>query len=191
MLFRSPPPPLPSTQDNLSISGTHTHSGPAGFLQYVLFQVTSLGFVKETFDAWVSGISASVVMAYKNTKPAKIMIAQGKLYDANINRSPTSYLRNPEEERAQYPEGDTDKNMLLLKFVEESTGKEMGVLNWFAVHATSMNNTNTLISGDNKGYASYALEKVCGPLASLCLHSSHLFFSRHFPRLFSSLTFTF
>ena len=29
---------------------------------------------------------------------------------------------------------------------------------WFAVHCTSMNNTNTLISGDNKGYASYLME---------------------------------
>jgi neutral ceramidase len=42
------------SDQNLCISGTHTHSGPAGFLQYVLYQVTSLGFVKETFDAWVS-----------------------------------------------------------------------------------------------------------------------------------------
>ena len=30
---------------------------------------------------------------------------------------------------------------------------------WFAVHCTSMNNTNNLISGDNKGYASYLMEK--------------------------------
>ena len=30
---------------------------------------------------------------------------------------------------------------------------------WFAVHCTSMNNTNGLISGDNKGYASYLMEK--------------------------------
>ena len=37
------------TVDNLCISGTHTHSGPAGFLQYTLFQVTSLGFVNESF----------------------------------------------------------------------------------------------------------------------------------------------
>ena len=27
------------SDDNLAISGTHTHSGPAGFLQYVLYQV--------------------------------------------------------------------------------------------------------------------------------------------------------
>lgn len=30
---------------------------------------------------------------------------------------------------------------------------------WFAVHCTSMNNTNGLISGDNKGHASYLMEK--------------------------------
>ena len=34
-----------------------------------------------------------------------------------------------------------------------------GVINWFAVHPTSMNNTNQLISGDNKGLASLMLEK--------------------------------
>lgn len=45
------------TQQNVAISGTHTHSTPAGFLQYVLYDVTSLGFVKETFDALVDGIT--------------------------------------------------------------------------------------------------------------------------------------
>ena len=30
---------------------------------------------------------------------------------------------------------------------------------WFAVHCTSMNNTNELISSDNKGYASYLMEQ--------------------------------
>jgi neutral ceramidase len=36
----------------------------------------------------------------------------------------------------------------------------VGVINWFAVHATSMNNSNSYISGDNKGAASLALEKM-------------------------------
>jgi neutral ceramidase len=39
----------------------------------------------------------------------------------------------------------------------------MGLINWFAVHATSLNNTNTLISGDNKGLASLFLEKEMNP----------------------------
>lgn len=40
---------------NVLLSGTHTHSGPGGFLQYLLFTITSFGFVKQTFDALVSG----------------------------------------------------------------------------------------------------------------------------------------
>lgn len=41
---------------NLCISGTHTHSGPAGFHEFLLYDITSLGFVQETFDALVIGI---------------------------------------------------------------------------------------------------------------------------------------
>ena len=32
-------------------------------------------------------------------------------------------------------------------------------MTWFPVHCTSINNTNTLISGDNKGTAAQLLEK--------------------------------
>ena len=42
--------------ENVVLSATHTHSGPAGFLQYILFEVTSLGFVEQTFNAMVDGI---------------------------------------------------------------------------------------------------------------------------------------
>lgn len=142
----------------MAISGTHTHSGPAGFLQYVLYQVTSLGYVKETFDAWVDGIASAIVIAHRNLQPAKTVVNSGKLYESNINRSPSSYLLNPQEERDAYPDGDTDKTMLLLSF--KGAARDLGVLNWFAVHGTSMNNTNTLTSGDNRGYASYTLEKA-------------------------------
>ena len=33
--------------DNVCLSGTHSHSTPAGFLEYVLFQITSLYVVGE------------------------------------------------------------------------------------------------------------------------------------------------
>ena len=45
------------THANVAISGTHTHSGPAGFLQYILFQVSSLGSVQDTVEAFVGGIT--------------------------------------------------------------------------------------------------------------------------------------
>ena len=40
-----------------------------------------------------------------------------------------------------------------------ANGQPLGVINWFAVHPTSMNNTNHLVSSDNVGYASILFEK--------------------------------
>lgn len=148
--------------ENVLISGTHTHSGPGGFLQYLLYTIVSQGFTKQTFDAVVNGIVLSVDRAHANLTPGRIYFNEGQLVDASINRSPTAYLNNSEEERKRY-EHDTDKDMYLLKFVS-MTGQPLGVVTWFAVHPTSMNNTNTLISGDNKGLASLMFErKLNGP----------------------------
>ena len=76
--------------------------------------------------------------------------------DASINRSPSAYLNNPEEERRNY-KYDTDKEMTLVKFVDEEWGP-IGCFNWFATHGTSMSRTNSLISGDNKGAAARFME---------------------------------
>ena len=62
-------------------------------------QVMSLGFVKESLDVVVDGIVASVQAAHENMKPGKLFLNSGLLANANINRSPTSYMRNPKEER--------------------------------------------------------------------------------------------
>jgi len=161
------------TLENTSISGTHTHSAPAGFIQYTLYQITSLGFSKEHFDALVEGIAHSLLRAHEKLRPGSLSVASGHLLEANINRSPTSYLLNPQEERDLYADqGDTDKNMLLLKLTQDplfntEKPKDIGILTWFSVHGTSMNATNQLISGDNKGYASYLTEKHFNPPDSL------------------------
>ncbi|KAI1285333.1 Neutral ceramidase [Halotydeus destructor] len=142
--------------ENVLISGTHTHSSPGGFLQYLLYTIVSQGFTKQTFDAVVNGIVLSVDRAHANTQAGYIYWNQGELLDASINRSPTAYLNNSVEERSRY-KYDTDKDMYLLKFTD-TQDNVLGVLNWFAVHPTSMNNTNKLISGDNKGQASLMFE---------------------------------
>ncbi|CAL4067282.1 unnamed protein product, partial [Meganyctiphanes norvegica] len=149
------------TTENVMLSGTHTHSGPAGFFQYLLFDITSQGFIQETFDTMVTGIVQSIKMAHDSMTPGYIYVTSGELLDASINRSPTSYLANPEEEKAKY-EYDTDKTMTLLKFTDVD-GNGLGMLNWFAVHPTSMNNTNLLVSGDNKGYAEQLFEEQMNP----------------------------
>lgn len=147
------------TNDNVLLSGIHTHSGPGGFSWYALYDISDFGYDDQNFQAVVDGIVSAIVIAHNNMKPASIFVnADNPLLDTNINRSPTAYLANSEEERAMYPEGDTDKNMTLIKIVDAS-GDGLGSIAWFPVHCTSMNNTNHLISSDNKGYASYLFEK--------------------------------
>lgn len=149
------------TAENLCISGTHTHSAPAGFLQDVLFQISSWGYVDETLTALVNGIVESIRIAHSAIRPGYILLNKGELLHSNINRSPLAYLNNPPEERALH-RYDVDKEMTLLKFVDEK-GDGIGMINWFPVHCTSMNNTNSLISGDNKGYAELLFERYMDP----------------------------
>lgn len=44
------------TMDNVIVSGTHTHSTPGGFLMDLLYDLSILGFVPQTFDALSQGI---------------------------------------------------------------------------------------------------------------------------------------
>jgi neutral ceramidase len=42
--------------DNVAITATHTHASPGGVLGHMLYHITSLGFVRQSFDAMVDGI---------------------------------------------------------------------------------------------------------------------------------------
>jgi neutral ceramidase len=156
------------TDANVLLSATHTHAGPGGYSSHSLYNHTFLGipiigFVPQNFDAIAEGIFQSIVRAHDNVAPGRILVATGELAGASSNRSAGAYGLNPREERAKY-RADVDTAMTLLR-LESSASPEpgplapVGMLNWFAVHATSLTNRNTLISGDNKGYASYLFEK--------------------------------
>lgn len=43
-------------QDNVVLSGTHTHCGPAGYFQYTLFMISSKGYIKASMEPLVNGI---------------------------------------------------------------------------------------------------------------------------------------
>lgn len=44
----------------------------------------------------------SIDLAHSNMKPGRIYRGKGDLDDSSINRSPHSYMNNPEEERNRY-----------------------------------------------------------------------------------------
>ncbi|GMN34836.1 hypothetical protein TIFTF001_004925 [Ficus carica] len=145
------------TEENVAISGIHTHAGPGGYLQYMVYTVTSFGFVQQSFDAIVDAIEQGVIQAHESLKPGSVFINTGDVANAGINRSPSAYEMNPEEERARYST-NVDTLMTLLKFVDGASGKSIGGFSWFATHGTSMSKDNKLISGDNKGAAARFFE---------------------------------
>jgi neutral ceramidase len=148
------------TFDNVLLSGTHTHSGPGGYSHYGLFNLSILGFDKQNFECIVNGMVQAIKKAHEKLAPGKIFINNGNVEDCGNNRSPVAYEQNPASEKAKY-KSNTDKEMLLLKFVKDD-GKEIGCINWYPIHPTNRGNKNKLITGDNKGYASYLFEKEKG-----------------------------
>lgn len=142
---------------------------------YVLYDLTSLGFVPETFTAYVRGITQSIINAHNSMTEGRIFISETEIRNVSTNRSPSAYANNPEEEKAQYSD-NVDKTLLQLRFMDKNNEQVLGAFNWFAgkfscaqkmfddsfnftVHPTSMNNTNKFVSSDNVGYASMLLEK--------------------------------
>ena len=121
---------------NVAVAGTHQHSGPGGFYNYLLPQVTSIGMRQQSVQAIVTGSVLAVQRAHESLSPGYLAVAS-----ANINRSLYAYLANPESERAQYTD-DVEKTMTMLRFHRAQDGNNIGVLTWFPVHGTSMLENN-------------------------------------------------
>jgi len=123
-------------KDNIAVVSTHQHSGVGGYVENLLPQLTSLGYVKQTADAIVTGTVLAVQRAHDSLAPGSLSLGNTTVLDGNINRSPSAYLANPADERARY-QYDQDKDMSLLRF-DDANGKARGFLSFFPVHGTSL-----------------------------------------------------
>ncbi|EGE80555.2 alkaline ceramidase [Blastomyces dermatitidis ATCC 18188] len=135
---------------NVAVTGTHSHAGPGAWLNYLLPQITSLGFDKQSYRAIVDGALLSIKRAHENLAPGRLSFGSIEVEDGAINRSPSAYIANPEEEK---------NTLTLLKFDRIADQKTIGILTFYPVHGTSLFGNNTLIAGDNKGVAAYLFER--------------------------------
>ncbi|QBM16496.1 neutral ceramidase [Marinobacter sp. JH2] len=156
------------TADNLMLSATHTHNGPAGYAHHEAGNALHLGFDSLVYETIVGGIVDAIVRAHRNIEAneqtAPIEMAVGELLDTNINRSRPAYAMNPEEERQQYrnvrgEEVDVAKTMVQLNLRRKSSSP-VGVINWFGVHPTVMGPEVPYVSSDVKGFASLGFEQI-------------------------------
>ncbi|MDS1308685.1 neutral/alkaline non-lysosomal ceramidase N-terminal domain-containing protein [Marinobacter xiaoshiensis] len=156
--------------DNLMLSATHTHNGPAGYAHHEAGNSLHLGFDSLVYSTIVNGITDAITRAHQNLEanpePASISMAEGELLNTNINRSRPAYAMNPEQERQQYlnvrgEEVDVNKTMVQLN-LRRGNGNAVGVINWFGVHPTVMGPEVPYVSSDIKGFASLGFEEIMG-----------------------------
>jgi neutral ceramidase len=146
-------------QQNVAVTGTHSHSGPGGWLNYLLPQITNKGFNKPSYQAIVDGAVRSIRRAHEGLAPGYLEVGSTTIDDTNINRSPFAYLANPLKERHDY-QSNVEKSLTMLRMLHATKDglEDIGVLTWFPVHGTSMYGNNTLVTGDNKGVAARLFE---------------------------------
>lgn len=141
---------------NIMISATHTHASASGLSHNNMFNIV-FGFSQKDLDIVIEGIAQSIILANNNLEQGSISYNKGSLLNTNMNRSKEAYYLNHDHLKNL----EVDKMMQQLNFKNDQ-GKDIGIINWFPVHGTSMSNNNNLISGDNKGMASQLFERKMG-----------------------------
>lgn len=154
--------------DNVMISATHTHQGPAGYSHDDGGNLFHLGYDDLNYRIIVDGIVGAIRLAHANLaahpQTAPIKLAVDELLNTNINRSPQAFVMNGEAERREFVDSrgeeiDTDKRFVQLSLVRNG-GSAVGVVNWFGVHPTILGPNLSLVGSDHKGYASLGFERI-------------------------------
>ncbi len=150
---------------SIVLSATHTHGGAGGQSHFPIYNLNTGGFSWQAYDAQVLGIYTAIKRAHDKLAPGRIRMSKGRLSNASESRARTRFRLNPEITNPNlsnpFAPDDRDTEMLCLRF-DEAGGKEIGVLNWFPVHPVSFSQKNRLLTGDNKGLASYLFESEKG-----------------------------
>ncbi|WP_024804572.1 neutral/alkaline ceramidase [Nocardia sp. BMG51109] len=143
------------TERNVNLNATHNHNSCGGTAREYAYSLAAYGFQQNSHEAEVNGIVAAVAAAHERLAPGTVLLGHGELHDASVNRSRAAFEANPPEDKAELP-GGIDPKVTVLRF--RQGGTDIGAITWFATHGTSLTDANTLISVDNKGYASYRWE---------------------------------
>jgi neutral ceramidase len=159
-------PGLGLGEQNVMLTATHTHSGPGGYSQYVLFNLSIPGYVEPILRAIVDGIVSALVDAVEGLAPGSVSLQRGEIPDdepVGFNRAIKAYNRNSDVEPVSLKNAHMaiDREMTTLRFDGEN-GDPLGAISWFGVHGTSLHSDNHHIHSDNKGLAATAFEHYAG-----------------------------
>lgn len=134
-------------QSNLYISGTHTHSGPAGIAEDPLWQLIAMDLFNEhLYTMFLNKLETLVREAWNDAENRYGKIGFGFVENDSISH-------NRRDDNIIDPEigvikiTDTDDNLLAVIFN-------------FPIHGTCLGDDNLLFSGDCMGYACKVIEET-------------------------------
>ena len=148
-------------ESNVFISASHTHVGPGGTSGHLMVDLTTMGFRPVTFEATVAGIVEAIKRAHVDKQLSTLRLVRGEAKEAGVNRSFQAFSRNPDEEKNAFPNGVNPESITL--YISRG-GKDVGLINWYGLHATSFGHKHTLIDGDHKGWSSWRMERENGTI---------------------------
>lgn len=150
-------------EERVVLTCTHTHSGPGGCSQDVMYNLVTPGFVPAHVAAIVEAACAAIEAAWRALAPAELSLVEGDLAPAvpvAWNRSLPAYNRNADVAPRADDEAHLaiDRRMSVLAIRRD--GRVQALLSLFGVHATCIGNRQHRFDGDNKGYAAAHAERV-------------------------------
>lgn len=138
---------------DLMLTATHTHAGPNGFSHAFFYDLSALGFSRRVFDGWVHGIADAVEAAIERLEPAMLSLGEARVEgDVIRNRSLDAHRENPDATA-----DGADRTLLALR-VDDARGRALGVVSFFALHATSIHGDTPVLHPDHKGLAAASFE---------------------------------
>lgn len=163
LALRERHPTCPIRDEHLLLSATHTHSGPSGYSEYLLYGFSGPGLSRHVVTTYANGIADALADAWNTREAASLRVVADDLprtVPIAFNRSLTPYHQNAEMEgrSEESAEEATSRTMTLLRATRRSDDSPIGVVAWFATHATSIHSDNTKVHGDHRGLAARDFE---------------------------------
>lgn len=150
-------------EHRLTLTATHTHSGPSGFSTYLFYALSGPGFSPLVHDTIVDGCVRAVKEALSRRAAGFVRSLADDLPVSEpvaFQRSLAAYNRNHDVTPLTPERADEalHRRMTVLRF-EDLHGQPRGLINFFAVHATNVHSDFTALHADNKGLAAAMCER--------------------------------
>ncbi len=146
---------------SLMITATHTHSAPAGFSDYLGYELVTPGYRPEYVETIATRTYEAILAAWDNQQPMDLIFSESTVPDdvpiAFSRKALPAYNNNPEVREpidAEHNYKATDRIWQMIHFEHEDELHSM--LNFFGAHPNRLG--AEIISSDTRGAASQYAE---------------------------------